>query len=137
MTPGFVDLVVTPPPYFGVTDYVKSQRLTFEWFGYEIEPYRKQEIGARSKRHRKTAAVEYHAELGRTLTQLARIMKPRAHLVMVLGEPEARPGVLADLIVQFGNWGFAIERDFERTISHRRRQHPSLHNERLLILKNG
>jgi hypothetical protein len=35
----YVDCVVTSPPYFGVTDYVKAQRLTMEWFSNEIEGF--------------------------------------------------------------------------------------------------
>src|SRR6266478_2080272 len=62
-----VDLVVTSPPYFGVSDYVKSQRLSMEWFGIDIEPLRLKEIGARSKRHRSRAADEYLSELGGVL----------------------------------------------------------------------
>jgi hypothetical protein len=35
--PESVDLIITSPPYFGVSDYVKSQRLSMEWFGIGLE----------------------------------------------------------------------------------------------------
>src|SRR5258708_6158167 len=35
---------VTSPPYFGVTDYVKAQRLPMDWFVLEIKPCRSLEM---------------------------------------------------------------------------------------------
>src|SRR5271157_3438189 len=56
-------LVITSPPYFGVTDYVKAQRLSLEWMSNPIEPVRLLEVGARSKRHRRNAGESYLQEI--------------------------------------------------------------------------
>jgi SAM-dependent methyltransferase len=132
-----MDLAVMSPPYFGVTDYIKSQRLTLEWFGHEIEPFRRQEIGARSKRHRKSAILDYHAELITVMREIRRILKPRGYVVLVLGESESRMGVVDVLVTSIVSLGFKVDRQFSRTISQRRRQHPSIQIERVVIFEKG
>lgn len=129
-----VDLVVTSPPYFGVSDYVKSQRLSMEWFGLEIEPVRLAEIGARSKRHRKTAAEEYVTDVTVVFEETYRILKPGGACVIVVGESGARPEMLSGLKVALGKIGFSLELDIDRRVSHQRRQAPSIVGERVFVL---
>ena len=33
-----IDLIFTSPPYYGVADYVKAQRLSFLWFHRDVLP---------------------------------------------------------------------------------------------------
>ncbi len=94
IAPESVDLLLTSPPYFGVTDYVKSQRLSMEWSGYEIEPLRLKEIGARSKRHRGDAAESDIAELQNAFRSMVRCMKPDGTCVLIIGESLRRRSVL-------------------------------------------
>ncbi len=128
-----VDLVVTSPPYFGVTDYIKAQRLSFEWEGLDIEPYRLNEIGARSKRHRKQAKEQYLSELEDVFRGLRLTLKDGAACVVVLGESASRALTFELFMERMQKLGFATQLHLSRTISHRRRQAPSLTREHLLV----
>ena len=129
-----VDLVVTSPPYFGVSDYVKSQRLSMEWFGFDIEPLRQIEIGARSKRHRKAARTEYLADLGLVFAETYRCLRPNSACVIVVGESKTRDAVILALKGSLKDAGFNLEVDINRRVSSQRRQTPSIIGEHVLIL---
>jgi hypothetical protein len=128
-----VDLVVTSPPYFGVSDYIKSQRLSMEWFGYEIEPLRRQEIGARSKRHRICATNEYTTELATVFEALSTSLNPNATTAVIIGESETRDSVLDETISQIRGKGFALDLQLTRRVSAQRRQAPSVQREHILF----
>lgn len=81
-----VDLVVTSPPYFGVSDYVKAQRLSMEWFGVAIEPLRLREVGARSKRHRASACQEYVWDLADTFRAVRQCLRAGSFCIVIVGE---------------------------------------------------
>lgn len=128
-----IDLVVTSPPYFGVVDYVKSQRLTLEWLGLSTEPLRQVETGARSKRHRLTALQQYLDELSMVTQELHRVLKPGAALGMVIGESGRREAVLPRIVEMLCNAGFTIDLTVKRKIGSRRRQPASLADELLIL----
>jgi hypothetical protein len=130
---GSVDLVVTSPPYFGVSDYTKAQRLSMEWLSLDIEPLRLREIGARSKRHRARAADDYVRELRVVFDGLRRVLKPGGSCVVVVGESATRGSVVADVRHAAGTAGFGLAFDVNRRVSSQRRQAPSIHGEHLLI----
>ncbi|MER9672715.1 DNA methyltransferase [Mesorhizobium sp. M0208] len=129
-----VDCVVTSPPYFGVADYVKAQRLSMEWFGEDIESVRKTEIGARSKRHRNRALDEYIAELTAVFVEVHRVMRPGGIATVVFGQSPSR----ADAQETFKDallWiGFSVEKEMIRQIPVGRRQMPSVVRETVFIL---
>ena len=126
---------ITSPPYFGVADYVKSQRLSMEWFGLEIEPSRLKEIGARSKRHRKTADTDYVGELSRVFEEVHRVLKPRAYGLLVYGESPARASTLEPLIENLNMIGYEVVLDQVRQIREGRRQVPSIKAENVIIVR--
>lgn len=128
-----VDLILTSPPYFGVSDYVKAQRLSMEWLGYSIEPLRKDEIGARSKRHRLRAVEEYIEDMTICLSLARRCLRRDAACVMIIGESETRVSVLADVISVVKDTGFELRLDQNRRVSSQRRQTPSIVGEHLLV----
>jgi SAM-dependent methyltransferase len=130
-----IDLVVTSPPYFGVVDYVKSQRLTLEWLGLATEPLRSGETGARSKRHRQAAFEEYANELALTIGQLHRVLKPGRMLTMVIGESAKREPVLSRVQDVLRGQGFTIDLTINRKIGLRRRQPASLETELLIVAR--
>jgi hypothetical protein len=130
---GSVDLIVTSPPYFGVCDYAKAQRLSMEWFGIEIEPVRSREIGARSKRHRRTAAADYLHEMSLVLDESARVLRKGRHLALILGESGARSTTIPDVIRALDASGFRLIADEIRSVSIQRRQHPSIMEERVIV----
>lgn len=131
--PASVDLVVTSPPYFGVSDYMKSQRLSMEWFEIEIEPLRLRELGARSKRHRASAAEEYLSELRAAFSAVRRCLRPDGLCVVILSESSKRDSILTKAVNQLESSGFKKELELNRRVSSLRRQAPSIKAEHLLI----
>ena len=77
-----------------------------EWFGIEIEPLRKEEIGARSKRHRKNNHAQFISEVGEVFDQTARVLKPRRYGVIVFGSSPSRPDTLYQRHQFLTLWGF-------------------------------
>lgn len=136
LNPRSIDLVVTSPPYFGVSDYVKAQRLSMEWFDYDIEPLRQNEIGARSKRHRLTAVADYTAEMAQVFDRVRRCLKPEAACVVIIGESATRESVLLALLKSLHDVGLKLRLNLNRRVSSQRRQAPSIVGEHILLLSN-
>ena len=128
-----VDLVVTSPPYFGVSDYIKAQRLSVEWFGDRLEPLRRREIGARSKRHRKDAREEYLEEMQTFAAALRPSLKRTGRCVLVVGESASRASVLRKFRQSITRSGFRLDLDLNRRMSSQRRQNPSIEGEHLFV----
>jgi DNA modification methylase len=131
-----VDLVVTSPPYFGVCDYTKAQRLSMEWFGYSIEPLRQKEIGARSKRHRRAAGEEYVSEFRQILLELHRCMRKGRFCAIIMGQSASRRSVLKTATECIQSSGFELVLDMNRHVSSQRRQAPSVTGEHLYLLRS-
>ncbi len=104
-----IDLIISSPPYYGVADYVKSQRLSMLWFDYEplnvygygfsdFEELRKKEAGSRSHRHRKNSFEQYTRYLARFFEEASRVLKKEAYVALVLGESNARTPTIKSLI---------------------------------------
>ena len=129
-----VNLIVTSPPYFGVSDYIKSQRLSMEWSGYSIEPLRQIEIGARSKRHRKTALQEYIDDLHSIFVALKDCLHPDGVCALIIGESAKRQAVLEHVRKSLKGTGFDMMLDQNRRVSSQRRQTPSITGEHLFVL---
>lgn len=128
-----VDLVVTSPPYYGVVDYVKSQRLSMEWFGQSVEEFRALETGARSKRHRITAYTQYLDDIERVLIQIGRLLKQEGVFALLIGQSNRRRDPLPDILDVARSAGLILQQEFVREIAHKRRQVPSLTTENLFL----
>ncbi|MHC2624996.1 DNA modification methylase [Bradyrhizobium huanghuaihaiense] len=126
-------LIVTSPPYFGVADYVKAQRLTLEWQGVEIEPLRQKEIGARSKRHRLVAADQYLADCKRVFEGCREVLDRGRACAVVFGESGDRMPMNEKFERVVESCHFKLIYKQSRKISTGRRQNPSLQLEHLLI----
>ena len=132
---GSVQLIITSPPYFGVTDYIKAQRLTLEWLGREIEPLRLNEIGARSKRHRVTAADQYLEECRAVLLECRRVLQDGRACVIIFGESNERAPMHSKFIGVAESCRFKLEYSTPRKISAQRRLTPRVHVEHLLVFR--
>lgn len=142
---GSVDLVVTSPPYFGVADYVKSQRLTYLWFdipelagrqlGFtDFEALRARESGARSNRSRSSSYSSYISYMNSFFISAGRILRGDGHLALVVGESASRQRTTEQLIALASDAGFHLKMRKERDIlSHRRRLMAKVANEDILI----
>ena len=135
--PKSVRLVLTSPPYFGVCDYVKSQRLSMEWLGHQIEPLRLNEIGARSKRHRKLASAEYLRDLELVFRMARHCTQDGGLLAMVVGESVQRASVLSPLAEACRQAGWILAAQTKRRLSDQRRQAPSIRQEQLFLFQKG
>lgn len=131
----FFDLVVCSPPYFGVVDYVKSQRLTLEWFGRDIQCFRQMETGARSKRHRLKAFDEYVSDVRAVFTEVARVLRKGSYCCVVLGQSGKRRETIPQLIEVLVDVGLAMQLQLARDVAPRRRQQPHISDETLLIFR--
>jgi len=131
-------LVVTSPPYFGVCDYIKAQRLAFEWFGLPLEEHRLLETGARSKRHRRDARCEYLNELCDALELAVTALERGGRLALVVGESAERDSVVGELVRKLQKrCSLEVEFQTDRFISVQRRQAPSIRRELIVVLKKG
>jgi hypothetical protein len=96
-----VDLIVTSPPYVGVIDYVKANRLLYLWMNWPLDLERAFEIGARYKRRRPAIVGQYLEDMAACWREFHRVLRPGGLLAVVIGESRAFPGTcdrtIADL----------------------------------------
>lgn len=130
-----MDLVVTSPPYYGVTDYAKAQRLTSLWLNFELEAIRRDETGARSKRHRKSSADQYLEEIRESFVEVTRVLRTGAHAVVVIGESTARAPMLANVAAVIDTCGLSRVMTVHRRLPTQRGKNASLANEQVWILQ--
>jgi hypothetical protein len=107
---GSVDLIVTSPPYVGVIDYVKANRMLYLWMNWPFDMERAAEIGARYRRQRPTIVTDYLAQMSCCWHEFQRVLKPGGLLAVVIGESRAFPGTcertMADLAsIMEVTWG--------------------------------
>jgi len=129
------DLVVCSPPYFGVIDYVKAQRLTMEWLGKDIQSFRQMETGARSKRHRIKAFDEYISDVRDVFIEVSRTLRVGAYCCVILGQSTKRRETIPELVRALTDAGLKLELQVARDVAVRRRQQPHIGDETLLIFK--
>ncbi len=89
-----VDLIVTSPPYIGVIDYTRANRLLYSWMGWSLDRERSVEIGARFKRRRLRVVEEYLAEMRECWREMHRTLRPGAHCAIIIGESRRYPGTV-------------------------------------------
>lgn len=119
-----IDLVVTSPPYVGVIDYTRANRLLYLWMNWPFETDRYEEIGARFKRQRSDVVPEYLRDMRQAWTEIVRVMRPRAHCAVVIGESRALPGTVADTLRDLEKlvtpvWGPVARNPSRRRVSER------------------
>lgn len=132
---GTFDLVVTSPPYYNMTDYIKSQRLSNLWLGVDTKSLKKKEIGARYKRGRQSALAEYLGAMQTSMTEIARVLKEEKFCCVVLGESPQHEAYLRKFDELCISAGLEICDSISRTISSNRRFIPSIKQEKILIMK--
>jgi len=119
-----VDLVVTSPPYIGVIDYTRANRLLYLWMDWPFDSDRKDEIGARFKRSRLNTVAEYRADMTRAWTEIVRVMRPGAYCAVVIGESRRQPGTVAQTLGDLAElaapvWGPVLRNPSRRRVSER------------------
>lgn len=132
-----VDLVVTSPPYYNMTDYISSQRLTHLWSDNEVDSVRLKEIGARFKRFRKTARAEYLDNMVDAFREIHRVLRRHQMCCVVIGESPSHAPVLSELEARFAELGFSQEAKLTRQVRKRRSLSPVLHSEEIILMRKG
>ena len=134
-----VDMIVTSPPYFGVTDYIKAFRLYGLWFPEDLHlSLKKQEIGARYKRHRRSARAEYIVGLASVVSAMAPKLKKGRPMVMVLGESGRRSPYIDGFDEEVRSVGFDLIHSLDRSIPLQRALKPSIMQEQIrFYVKRG
>ena len=140
-----IDLILTSPPYYGVADYVKSQRLSFLWFDHptllmdghsfgDFDSLRQRETGSRSHRHRKDSFDSYVRYMSLFFQSAQRVLKRNGRIALVIGESSSRTATVNKIIEIAKDGGFALafrsERDIKLT---RRRLMAKVPSEEILI----
>lgn len=138
-------LILTSPPYYGVTDYIKSQRLSYLWFDHEIfnvlgykfgnfQELRKNETGSRSHRHRKNSFELYINYMRKFFIEAYRVTRGNGKLALILGESNSRQSTSEEIIECAKSSGFKLayrkERDIKKT---RRRLMAKVKSEDVLV----
>lgn len=140
-----VDLVVTSPSYPNMTDYVKSQRLSYYLFGVPLSGKTDDlilEIGARNKRHRKDALELYLEDMEKTNEILSKKVKQGGYVCFVMplfGRNDSkRKHIIEQVILDLQNH-FVKEEEFIRVIPPVRRAHnikwATLEQEKIFVFR--
>ena len=117
------DLIITSPPYLGVSDYATGFRLAYLWHDFvpNIKVLKAAEIGARYRRHQNpTRALEgYKRDLDRAARQMVQFLKPRGYLCLVLGEPRRYYSEIWQFVVELlgTHYKLSLQDAFTRQIS--------------------
>lgn len=144
LKPNSVDLVVTSPPYPKMIDYVKSQRLSFEFFDKEFKNYVSEEIGARARRAQRDCLQKYIEDIRKINKKMVSVMKKGAFLCIVLPDydyTDARYDVIKDIVEEYKIKDFEMVYDKRRYIPSNKRtlsiQWATLVNERIYIYRKN
>lgn len=139
-----VDLVVTSPPYPRMIDYVKSQRLSFDFINEDFGDYVGREIGARYRRSRKDFLDSYESDIKQINAMIVKLLKTNGYLCVVLPDYEStdnRKGVIERVVEDYVQRGLTKVFEISRYIpSHKRTlsiQWATLVNERIYIFQKG
>ena len=140
-----INAIITSPPYNGVADYIKSQRLTYLWF--DIEPLigdklgfrdfknlRTTEMGSRANRYKTTSHTLYIEFMNKFLLESFRVIKPGGRMCLVIGESPSRTSTI-DIIIEIAiQHGFSLEEKLNRNIrSSKRRLMARVKTENILF----
>jgi DNA modification methylase len=132
------DAVITSPPYLNMTDYVRSQRLSFLWFeNWNFDAARGSEIGARYKRTRKESLNNFVDEMTVVARQLSRVTRGDGFCAMVTGESPHHPRWLHRFESVLEQAGFTIEQRLSRSLPRQRAKRPILQDESILVMRRS
>jgi SAM-dependent methyltransferase len=79
------DLVLSSPPYAGTYDYAEHHDVRFLWLGLPREHLDRVQVGARTS-DMGSPAKRWHGDRRRWLGEMARVVKPGASVVLVVGD---------------------------------------------------
>lgn len=124
-----VDLVVTSPPYIGVIDYTRANRLLYLWMGWPFDEDRSREIGARYKRGRVRFIEEYEREMDACWREFHRVLRQDGYCAIVIGESRRFRGTMDRTLNDLRQlmpmvWGPVARQPSRRRVSDRMASQP-------------
>lgn len=126
---GSVDLVVTSPPYLGVTDYVTGFRLAHLWYDFDcdISTLKQSELGARWKRKRPGGLADYLEGMNKSMRLMANCLRPGGYICLVLGEAKKHSEAVLQALTDnaVGVLGLTSLSSFRRNVNQNFFLHPS------------
>jgi hypothetical protein len=131
-----VDAIISSPPYFGALDYARDNRLRLWFLGCKDW----KELDASLTASRKV----YLPQMRTCLEEMHRVLKPKSHCVLVLGDVE-RNGktrrtaeIMAELAMDATDEGFVVETIYDDRIPDKRRSRRNTKTtkfERILVMR--
>ena len=109
-----VDFAVTSPPYINVFNYHQNYRRSVEILGWDLLRVARSEIGSNraNRGNRFYTVVQYCIDMATAMQELARVLKPGARAVLVVGYESKVLGVPfhnADIVEQIAVQSGAFE----------------------------
>ncbi len=109
-----IDFVVTSPPYINVFNYHQNYRRSVEVLGWDLLRVARSEIGSNraNRGNRFCTVVQYCIDMATALQELARVIKPGARAVIVVGYESkvlGAPFYNADIVEQLAVHSGAFE----------------------------
>jgi len=106
-----VDLIVTSPPYLGVTDYITGFRLAQLWYDFDcdLSEIKKDEIGARWKRKRPNGLGDYLDNMRAALNIMCNRLRLGGHICLVIGESKRYSDAVLDNLVEYARETLGLE----------------------------
>lgn len=115
-----VDLIVTSPPYIGMIDYTRANRLYYMWQDWPLDSDRELEIGARFRRNTKRAVPVYMAAMEQSAREIGRVLKSGRYCAIVIGASRTHAGTARDVIDLFSKILTKVWGEMGRVPSRRR-----------------
>jgi SAM-dependent methyltransferase len=121
-----IDFSITSPPYINVFNYHQNYRRSVEVLGWDLLRVAKSEIGSNraNRGNRFFTVIQYCIDMAASLQELARVLKPGARAVFivghesrVLGAPFYNADIVEKIAVQSG--GFVVVLHQERVFTNR------------------
>lgn len=123
---GSIDFIITSPPYINVHNYHQKFRRSVEALEWDVLSLARSEIGSnrQNRGNRFLTVVQYSLDMALALREIARVAKPGARLILVLGRESLVRGarffngeLAAEVAVR--GLGLRIERRQERVFQNR------------------
>ena len=119
-----VDLVVTSPPYIGMIDYTRANRLTYLWHQWPLGTDKVNEIGARYRRDRLREYESYLAAIETSAGEFSRVLRTGGYCAIVIGSSrkfQEAPESVLKAVTRFLRpvWGPVTRRPTRRRVSDR------------------
>lgn len=133
-----VDLIITSPPYCFAVDFNRYYRLSYYWFGWEIDKHRDIEIGARSKRGKKGAVDVYFSDMEKSIKELYKVLAKGGYCCFTLGDTKRDNKTIAavDRSIEMAlNEGFKLISNTYRELSKQSMAQKRIPKEAVLIFQ--